>query len=158
MPGRFAAGLSQDGIYILIYMDAIGLFQNVSSILSAASPIKVGAYYGKAQLGRKDDTHSFPAYNLQGNTLFCAVAQKLECGDTDEGIPGIYNDSVVKVIAPGYGTGLTFAVDTTHNDNARASCKFLYTTSRALTISFTNTSDTRYMYVRFMIVVIEYGA
>lgn len=158
MPGRFAAGLSQDGIFLLIYMDAIGLFQNVSSILSAASPIKVGAYYGKAQLARRDDTHSFPAYNLQGNTLFCAVAQKLECGDTDEGIPEVFDDALVKVIAPGYGTNITFAVDTAHNDRARASCKFLYTTSRTFTISFTNTSDTRYMYVRFMMVVIEYGA
>lgn len=144
------------GFYLLIYMDAIGLFQNASSILSAASPIKVGAYYGKTQLARQDDSHSFPAYNLQSNTLFCAIAQTLECSDKDEGVPGIYNDSVVKVIAPGYGTGLTFAIASS-DDRATASCKFLYTTSRTLTISFTNTSDVRNMYVGFMMVVIEYG-
>ena len=144
-------------LFFLAIMDAIGLFQNVSSILSAASPIKVGAYYGKTQLARQDDSHSFPAYNLQSNTLFCAIAQTLECSDKDEGVPGIYNDSVVKVIAPGYGTGLTFAADTSGDDRATASCKFLYTTSRTLTISFTNTSDVRNMYVGFMMVVIEYG-
>lgn len=146
------------GFFLLAHMDAIGLFQNTSSILSAASPIKVGAYYGKTQLARQDDTHSFPTYTLQSNTKFCAIAQNLVCSDTDEGVPGIYNDSVVKVIAPGYGTGLTFRADTSGDDRATASCKFLYTTSRTLTISFTNTSDVRNMYVGFMMVVIEYGS
>lgn len=137
-------------------MDAIGIFQNASSILSAASPIKVGAYYGYTQLARKDSTHSFPNYNLQSNTACCAVAFAFEGSNTNGGIPAIDSENHASVIAPGYGTNMTFAGGTP--GNTTVNFYFLYTSNHTFTLSAKSITDTKNIYASFMIVVIEYGA
>lgn len=152
MPGRFAAGLSQDGIYLLIYMDAIGLFQNASSILSAASPIKVGAYYGYAQIA-KDSTHSFPNYNLQSNTACCAIAFTFKNSEMNNGIPAIDSESHAIVIAPGYGDSDIFVT----GPNPAVEYYFLYTSNHTFTLSAKSITTLKNIYAAFMMVVIEYG-
>lgn len=137
-------------------MDAIGIFQNASSILSAASPIKVGAYYGYTQLARKNSTHSFPNYNLQSNTACCAVAFTFKGSKSNDGVPAIDSENHASIIAPGYGTNIVVSGSTT--DNTTVNFYFLYTSSHTFTLSAKSMTDVKNIYGSFMIVVIEYGS